>query len=72
MSSMAKQDEHLIALVENIDHIIRNVVFECLVLDVYSNSSIASPSKYVAYSYFHVDVIHSMGTTTIIMSIEEP
>jgi hypothetical protein len=71
LSSIAKQSEHLIAPMENIDHIICNVVFECLVLDVYINSSIASPSKYAVYFYFHVDVIDTMVTTVIIMNIEE-
>jgi hypothetical protein len=68
---MAKKDEHLVLLVEDIDHIICNVVVECLVLNVYGNSSISStsPFKYVYFSYFHVDVIDIVGTTTIIVTI---
>ncbi len=56
---MAKRDEHPVTLVEDIDHIVCNVVFECLVLNVYGNSLISStsPSKFVAFSYPHVNVI---------------
>jgi len=32
---MAKRNEHPVLLVEDIDHIICNVVFECLVVNVY-------------------------------------
>ncbi len=40
-------------------------------LNVYGNSSISStsPSKFVVISYFHVDVIDIMGTTTITVNI---
>jgi hypothetical protein len=56
---MAKRDERLVLIVEDIDHTIHNVVFECLVLNVYSNLSISftSLSKFVAFSYLHGDVI---------------
>jgi hypothetical protein len=68
---MVKIDEHLVLLVEDIDHTIRNVVFECLVLNDHGNSSISStsPSKFVVFSYFHAYVIDTMGTTTIIVNI---
>jgi hypothetical protein len=57
---------------ENIDHIVCNVVFECLVLTIYGNSSILSIflSKSVAFSYLHANVIDTMGTTTITISIK--
>jgi hypothetical protein len=69
---MAKRDEHPIPLVEDNDHIIRNVIFECLVLNIYGNSLISStsPSKFVAFSYLHADVIDTMGTTIIIVKIK--
>jgi hypothetical protein len=67
---MAKRDE--ILLVENIDHIVHKVIFECLVLNVYGNLLISStfPSKFVAFPYLHADVIVIMGTTTITISIK--
>jgi hypothetical protein len=69
---MAKINECLFLLMEDIDHTIRNVVFECLVLNVYGNSSISFTSlfKSMAFSYLHVDVIDTMGTTTMIVSIK--
>jgi hypothetical protein len=69
---MAKRDEHPVLLMENIDHIVCNVVFECLVLNVYGNSliSFTSPCKFVAFSYLHVDVIDTMGTTIITINIK--
>jgi len=44
---------------EDIDHTIHNVVFECLVLNVYGNVLISStsPFKFVAFSYLHGYVI---------------
>jgi len=58
-------------ITEDIDHTVRNVVFECLVLDVYDNSSISSTSSFksMAFPYLHADVIDTMGTTTITVSI---
>jgi hypothetical protein len=58
--------------VENIDHIVCNVVFKCLVLNVYGNSSILSTSlyKFVAFPYLHINVIDIMGTTTINVNIK--
>jgi hypothetical protein len=69
---MAKRNEHLVLLVEDIDHIICNVVFECLVVNVYGNSLISSTFlfKFVVFSYIHVDVIDIVGITTIIVSIK--
>jgi hypothetical protein len=69
---MAKRDKRPILLVENINHIVRNVIFECLVLNVYGNSLISStsPCKFVVFSYFHADVIVIMGTTTITINIK--
>jgi hypothetical protein len=69
---MAKKNENLVLLVENIDHTICNVVSKCLVLNVYGNSSISStsPFKYVYFSYFHVDVIDIVGTTTTTVNIK--
>ncbi len=69
---MAKKDELLILLVENIDHTIHNVDFECLVLNVYGNSSISStsPSKFVVFSYSHAYVIDIVGTTIITINIK--
>jgi hypothetical protein len=66
-----KKDEHLVFLVEDIDHIVCNNVFECLVLTIYGNSLISSTSlsKFVVFSYLHVVVIDTMGTTIIIISI---
>jgi hypothetical protein len=68
---MAKKDECLVLLMEDIDHTIRNVVFECLVLNVYGNLLISSTSLYkvVVFSYLHVDVITIMGTTIITINI---
>jgi hypothetical protein len=68
---MANIDERLILLVADIDHRIRNVVFECLVLNVYDNLSISSTSlsKFVVFSYLHANIIDNVGTTTIIISI---
>jgi hypothetical protein len=50
---MAKRNECLVLLVEEIDHTVRNVVFECLILNVYGNLSISStsPFKSMAFSY---------------------
>jgi hypothetical protein len=69
---MEKRDECPIFLVKDIDHTICNVVFECLVLNVYGNSSTSStsPSKSFVFSYFHANVIDAMGTITIIVSIK--
>ncbi len=64
---MAKRNEHLILLVEDIDHTIHDLVFECLVLNVYGNSSISSTS--MVFSYLHADVINIVGTTTFIVNI---
>jgi hypothetical protein len=68
---MAKTDERPIFPLEDIDHIVRIVVFECFVLNVYGNLSISSTSlfKFVAFSYLHANVIDTMGTTTIIVNI---
>jgi hypothetical protein len=68
---MAKRNERLILLVEDIDHTIHNLVFECLVLNVYGNSSISStyPSTSMVFSYLHVDVINTVGITTFIINI---
>ncbi len=70
---MAKRYEHLVLLMEDIDRIICNVVFECLVLTIYGNSSISSTSlsKSMAFSYLHVDVIDIVGTTIIIINIKK-
>jgi hypothetical protein len=56
---------------EDIDHKVRNIVWECLVLSIYGNLSILFTSlfKSVAFSYFHIDVIDTMGTTTITVNI---
>jgi hypothetical protein len=69
---MAKRNECLVLLMKDIDHIVCNVVFECLVLNVYGNSliSFTSPCKFVAFSYLHVDVIDTMGTTIITINIK--
>jgi hypothetical protein len=67
---MAKRDECPVLLVKDIDHRICNVVFECLVLNVYGNSSISfTSSKYVAFSCLHANVINNVGIITIILSI---
>jgi hypothetical protein len=65
---MVKRYECPILLVEDIDHTVRNVVFKCLVFNVYGNLSISctSPSKYMASSYLHAYVIDTVGTSTII------
>jgi hypothetical protein len=59
-------------ITEDIDHTVRNVVFECLVLDVYDNSSISSTSSFksMTFSYLHANVIDTMGTTIITVSIK--
>jgi hypothetical protein len=69
---MTKRNECPILLVEDIDHKICNVVFECLVVNVYGNSLISStfPSKFVTFSYIHTYVIGIVGITTIIVSIK--
>jgi len=58
--------------VEDIDHTICNVVFERLVLNVYDNLSISctSPFKSMTFSYLHANVIDTMGTITITISIK--
>jgi hypothetical protein len=68
---MAKKDESPLLLMEDIDHTVCNVVFEYLVLTIYGNLLILStpPYKFVAFSYLHVDVIDTMGTTTITVNI---
>jgi hypothetical protein len=68
---MTKIDERLVLLVEDINHKVHNVVFECLVLNVYGNSSISSTSlsNFMAFSYLHAYVIDIMGTTTITINI---
>jgi hypothetical protein len=68
---MAKTDERPIFPLEDIDHIVRIVVFECFVLNVYGNLSISSTSlfKFVAFSYLHANVIDTMGTTIITVNI---
>jgi hypothetical protein len=68
---MTKRDECPILLVKDIDHKIRNVVFECLVLNVYGNSSISftSPFKSIVFSCLHADVINNVGTTTVTVNI---
>ncbi len=71
---MARIDECPILSMENIDHIICNVVFESLVLNVYGNFLsilFTSPFKFVTFSYLHVDVIDNMGTTTITSTLKE-
>jgi len=71
---MEKIHQCPILSVENIDHIIWNVVFECLVLNVYGNFLsilFTSPSKFVTFSYVHVNVIDIMGTTTIMSTSKE-
>jgi hypothetical protein len=69
---MAKRDEHLVLLVEDIDHIIHNVVLECLVLNVYCNLSISFtfPFKYVVFSYLYADAINIVSTTTFAINIK--
>jgi hypothetical protein len=51
---MAKRNECLVLLMEDIDHTIYNIVFECLVLNVYGNLSISftSPFKLMAFHIF--------------------
>jgi hypothetical protein len=58
-------------LVEDIDHTIHNVAFDCLVLSVYDNSSFfGSLAKSIVYSYLHANIIDFVGTTTIIVNIK--
>ncbi len=58
-------------LVEDIDHTIHNVAFDCFVLIVYGNSFFSrSLAKSIVYSYLHANVIDSVGNTTIIISIK--
>jgi hypothetical protein len=72
LALMEKWNERPIVLVENIDHTIHNVAFDCLVLSVYGNSSLfGSLAKSIAYSYFHANVIDYVGITTIIVNINE-
>ncbi len=68
---MVKRYECPILLMEDIDHTMRNVVFNCLVVNVYGNLSISctSPSKYMASAYLHAYVIDIVGTSTITFSI---
>ncbi len=66
---MEKQNEQPIVLVEDIDHTIHNVAFDYLVLSVYGNSSLfGSPTKFIAYSSLHANVIDFVGTTIIIIN----
>jgi len=69
---MTKRNECPILLVEDIDHIICNVVFDCLVVNVYGNSLISSTflSKFVTFSDIHTYVIDIVGVTTIIVNIK--
>jgi hypothetical protein len=58
-------------LVEDIDHTIHNVAFDYLVLNVYGNFSLSrSPTKSIAYSSLHANVIDFVGTTIIIINIK--
>jgi hypothetical protein len=50
---MAKKDEHPILLMEDIDYTICNVVFKCLVLNVYGDLSISFTSPYKLW-LFHI------------------
>jgi hypothetical protein len=69
---MEKRNECPTLLMEDIDHTVRNVVFECLVLTIYGNSLILSTflSKSMAFSYLHSNFIDIMGTTTITVNIK--
>jgi len=72
LALMAKWNERPTVLVEDIDHTIHNVAFDCLVLSVYGNSSLfGSLAKSIAYSYLHANVIDYVGITTIIVNINE-
>jgi hypothetical protein len=68
---MAKRDECLVLLMEDIDHTICNVVFERLVLNVYGNLLISctSPLKSMVFSYLDANVIDIVSTTTFTISI---
>ncbi len=64
---MTKQNEWPYVLVENTC----NVVFNCLILSVYGNSSLSrSSTKLITYFYLHANVIDYVGTTTITINIK--
>jgi len=71
LALMAKRNEQPTVFVEDIDHTIRNVTFDYLVLSVYGNYSLfGSPTKFIAYSSLHANVIDFVGTTIIIINIK--
>jgi hypothetical protein len=57
-------------LIEYFDHIVHNVVFESLVLNVYGNSLITLSSKTMVYSSFHAYVIDIVNNVIINVSIK--
>jgi hypothetical protein len=56
-------------LLEEIDYAIRDVILECFVLFCYENT--LSPSKSPSHWFFHVDVMDTVGTTTITVNVQE-
>lgn len=64
---MIERNEWPYVLVENTC----NVVFNCLILSVYGNSSLSRSSiKIITYFYIHANVIDYVGTTTITINIQ--
>ncbi len=71
LALMAKQNERPIMLSESIDHTILNVAFDYFVLNVYGNYSLSgAPTKSIAYSSLHANVIDFVGITTININIK--
>ncbi len=67
---MTKWDEHLVFLIEYFDHTVHNVMFECLVLNVYGNSLITLSSKSMVYFSFHAYVTDIVNNVIINVSIK--
>jgi hypothetical protein len=66
---MMKRAARTIVLLEEIDNVIQDVVFECFVLSCYGSTM--SPSKSPTHWFFHAYVTDTVGTTTIIIIVKE-
>jgi hypothetical protein len=56
-------------LLEEIDNVIQDVVFECFVLSCYASTM--SPSKSPTHWFFYAYVTDTIGTTTIIIIVKK-
>jgi hypothetical protein len=59
-----KRTNHLVVVLDELDSTIKDVAFECIVLNRYGNFEKATP-----YSYLHADVTNLLGFIIITMTI---